>query len=383
MHWPVRTVVSLALLFPVSGCERFRDDTAPVPDPPRLVSTERVVIDDAVDRVELLGDVHGEQEVRVFAHMPERIRVLHVREGDRVRAGDPIATLDSDLQSSSMQQAEAALGAAEAARDQLQADALRVRRLVEAGAAPRSQLEALEAQLRTSEAQVAQSRAARRTAGEQRNRTVIRAPIDGVVALLTVQQGDLAAPQVPICSVVRADPVVIKLQVTEQDYVWIRDGMTVEIRPPALPDVLRVGTVSRISPVLSPVTRTALVEVVVENEDGVLRPGMVAEAAIELSRRPGVVLAPSRALVLGSRTDTERVAAVFVVDEEASVARRRQVRLGRRYGPRVEVLEGLNGREVVVVQGQHLLRDGAPVRTVRVSGSTVAVGMSEAAAGEP
>ena len=374
------SVLALALLAStasaVGGCDRF-GDPEPVEEPARLVVIGRVVVDDAVDRVVLLGDVHGEQEVRVFAQLPERIRVLHVQEGDTVEAGDPLVTLEADLQSSGVQQASAALGASEAARDQMQADLARVRRLVEQGALARSQLESLEGQVRTSDAQVEQMRAARRSAGEQRDRTVVRAPIAGTVALLSVQQGDMVAPSVPICSVVRAERLNVKLHVTEQDYVRVRDGMAVEIRPPALPGVVRQGTVHRISPVLDPITRTALVEVAVENADGQLRPGMVTEAAIVLSSRPDIVLAPSRGLVLSSRTDTEREAGIFVFEPGSGaagsgVAHRRAIRLGRRYGSLVEITEGLEGGEEVVVQGQHLLRDGAAVRVSEAPTAPVA-----------
>lgn len=357
--------VAITLSALVGGCGG--EPTATLEEPARLVVTEPVRVEDAVDRIAVLGDVHGEREVRVFAQVPERIRVLHVQEGDVVAAGDPIVTLDADLQATSLQQASAAVGATEAARDQLVADVARVRRLVESGAMPRQQLEGLEAQLRTSEAQVAQVRAAQRSAGEQRSRTVVRAPVAGQVALLTVQQGDMVAPSVPICSVVAAERVIVKLRVTEQDFVRVRREMPVELRPPALPGVVRQGTVQRVSPVLDPITRTALVEVLVDNEDGLLRPGMVAEARIELSRRPDVVLVPSRALVLGARTQDEREAAVFVHDEAAGTAGRRPVRLGARYGSLVEVTEGLEGGETVVVQGQHLLRDGSAIRTRAVS----------------
>ncbi len=358
----MKRAAPLFALLLLLGCDRFGGDDGPPEEPPRLVVTERVVGEDAIDRVRLLGDVRGVREVRVLAQLPERIRVLHVQEGDQVSAGDPIATLDSDLQASGVQQASAAAEAASAARDQLASDLSRVRRLVGEGALPRTQLEALEAQLRTSEAQVAQLQAARRTAGQQRARTVVRAPIDGTVALLSVQQGDMVAPSLPICSVVQAETLKVQLRVTEQDFVRIREGMPVELVPPALPDVRREGTVTRISPVIDPMTRTALVEVEVDNADGRLRPGMVAEASIVLGRRPDQVLAPSRALVLSSRTDTEREAHVFVVDREAGTAHRRAIVLGRRYGSRVAVESGLEGDEELVIQGQHLLRDGAPIR---------------------
>ena len=404
---------ALALLLAASlsaGCDRFAPKAESEEPPPRLVITEPMRVEDAIERLEILGDVHGDQEVRVFAQVPERIRVLHVQDGDTVRAGDPLVTLEADLQASGLMQAEAALGAAEAGREQLRADLARVGRLVREGALPRSQLEALEAQLRTRVAQVAPVRAARRTAGEQRSRTVVRAPIDGTVALLAVSQGDMVAPSVPICAVVQMDKVQVTLRVTEQDFVRIRAEMPVEIRPPALPEVVRIGRVRRVSPVLDPLTRTATVEVEVENEDRVLRPGMVAEAAIELSRRPNVILAPSRALVLSSRTDSDREAAIFVFERgaqrsdgrptpaavrrcrdavsqrsdpcnrEAGVAHRRAVVLGRRYDRLVEITSGLEGTEEVVVQGQHLLRDGASVRTseVRTSEAPSAAPAAEA-----
>ena len=112
-------------------------------------------------------------------------------------------------------------------------------------------------------------------------------------------------------------------------------------------------------------TRTALVEVSVDNEDRALRPGMAAEAAIVLQRRENLVLVPSTALVLSSRTQNSREAYVFL--SENGTARRRSIRLGRRYGASVEVVEGLEGGEPLILEGQHLLRDGAQVRVAQDS----------------
>lgn len=355
--------VSLSFLTILAGCQGLGADEDALADPPRLVVVDRVTVEDAVDRITLLGDLHGEQEVRVVAAMPERIEILHVQEGDPVEAGDPIATLESDLQASSLQQASAAVTVAQSARDQLQADLARAEALAARGALPQQQIDTLRAQVRSADAQLAQVQAARRTASEQRGRTVVRAPIAGTIALLTVQQGDMVAPSLPICSVVTAERLILRLRLTEQDYVRVQQGMGVEVRPPALPELVREGTVRRVSPVLDPLTRTASVEVALDNADGRLRPGMVAEASIVLERHEDVVLAPSRALVLSSRTDSDREASVFVFDRGAGVARRVSVVLGRRYGGAVAIASGLEGGEEVVVQGQHLLRDGAPIRT--------------------
>ncbi len=332
--------------------------------PPRLVVVEPVTVGEAVERVDLPGDIHGRQEVRVFAQVAETIRVLHVQEGDTVAAGDPIVTLDASLQTTGLAQAGAALTAAEVSRDQLRADVARAERLVQQGATARSQLTSLQAQLASAEAQVEQLSAARRSARQQRDRTVVRAPVGGVVALLSAHQGDMAVPSVPLCLVVQTDPVDVHLRVTEQDYVRLQEGMEVEVGLLAVPGFQREGRLRRLSPVLDRATRTASAEVEVANADGALRPGMVAEVSVVLSRRDDVILVPGRAVLVGATTDTDRRASVYAVREGA--AHRTSVRLGRRYGDRVEIVQGLAGGETVVVQGQHLLRDGAEVRTESV-----------------
>lgn len=326
----------------------------------RLVEVSDAFEADAVDRLTLLGDVHGEIEVRVFAQLPERVREVHVIDGQQVTAGEPLVTLEADLPMSEIGQANAALLAAEAARDQIASDLARIGGLVQRNVLPTSRAEALETQLRSAEAQVAQLRSARRAAGHRHDRTVVRAPADGMVALLAVDEGDMLSPQMPVCAVVRMDRVEVKLEVVEADYVRIEAGMEVTVTPPSLPDVSRTGTVTRVSPVLDALTRTASVDVILDNADHVLRPGMVAEVAIELARRPNVTMVPARAVLMTTRTDTAREGNVFVVEGET--ARRRLVILGRRYGDRMEIVEGIAAGETVVVMGQHMLRDESRVR---------------------
>ncbi|MEA5559532.1 efflux RND transporter periplasmic adaptor subunit, partial [Nodularia spumigena] len=132
----------------------------------------------------------------------------------------------------------------------------------------------------------------------------------------------------PIARVVQMDRVKVSLRVVEQDFVRLAVGMEVDVRPTALGGVSRRGRLARKSPVLDRLSRTGLVEIEVDNPDHVLRPGMVAEVAFELERRPDVVLVPSRAVLMTTRTAREREAHVYVVTD-GRVARR-QVELGRR-----------------------------------------------------
>lgn len=331
----------------------------------RLVVVGESALGDAVETVRILGDLQGEIEVRVFSELPARIRTLHVHEGDRVHAGDPIATLDAERLTLGVEQATAAIDAAAVTRDQLLADLERARRLLASGAIPESQVTTLEAQLRGAEANITTLSAARRSAGAERRRAVVRAPIDGVIAQLAFHTGDTVAGAAPICSIIEAERVELMLRATEADYVRIHEGMTVDVGFPALPGLTRPGTVTLVSPVLDRITRTAAVEITIDNADGALHPGMTGRASIELSRRTGVVMVPAQAVVMLPETDETRGAMVFVVD--GGRAHRRDVTIGPRTGDRIEIVEGLTPGTEVVLEGQHLLRDDVEVRTTRSS----------------
>ena len=353
----------------VSGC--FSSEEAPDRGAPRIVELDEAQRGDAVDELRLMGQVRGETEVRVVPQVAETIRVLHVEEGDQVSAGDLIASLERDLATSDFAQADAALNAAIASRDQLQADLRRVTGLVAQSAAPSSQLEQLEARLRAAEAQVSQLRAAQTAAGQRRRRTEVRAPIAGVIAELSVNEGDLATPQVPLCTVVQYDRVEVVVRPIEGDHVRISEEQPVVVSLPALPGEERPGSIGRISPVIDRVSRTGTVEVRVDNPDHLLRPGMMAEVRVELERRSDVLMVPARSVLMTTETDTRRVANVYV--REGDRARRVEVELGQRFRDRLEIVTvrsgSLEAGDDVIVAGQHLLRDGSPVRVSEDSGA--------------
>ena len=358
------TLVALTAPLALLACDGEEEQR---PVPPRLVTTAEVVRAPALDQLLLLGDLRGEHEVAVFSAVPEEIRTLHVREGQRVEAGDPIVTLEASLAGSDVAQASAGLAAAEAERDRLRMDMERVRPLVQREVLPRSQLETLEVGLRAAEARVAQLAAGRRAASIRRGQTIVRAPAGGIVANLSVAQGDVATPQRPLCLLVELERVKVELQAVEADYVRIHEGMEAIVHSPSLPGETRTGAVLSRSTLIDRISRTGTIEVLVENPGHVLRPGMTAQVSFVLERREDVVQVPSRAVQMTTRTATAREALVYV--REGERVSRREVVLGRRYPDpsgrgetMVEILEGLTGGEEVVVEGQHLLRDGARVR---------------------
>ncbi|MCP4198412.1 MAG: efflux RND transporter periplasmic adaptor subunit [Proteobacteria bacterium] len=322
-----------------------------------------------VDRLGYTGDIEGETEIRVFSHIPDQIVSLNVREGDRVKAGHILATIRSDTLADSVRQATGGLDAAVAQRRSLTDQVTRMQKLKGSGAVSSSQLLTLESQLAAAEAQVRQLEATVSQARQRRGDAVIRAPIDGIIGQLFLAAGDMALPQFPICTVVDMDRVRIVARVPENDLSKLRPAQPVVYNMAANPSAFRGAVVSRISPVLDRLSRTATLEVDIENADHVLKPGMLVHVNVEVDRLENVVWAPTDALTITiEQKDDQNLYRAVVVEDGKAVER--MVVVGLEDGARIQVIEGLAAGDKLVVQGQHLLKDGDPVRVVSAAGKS-------------
>jgi RND family efflux transporter MFP subunit len=129
------------------------------------------------------------------------------------------------------------------------------------------------------------------------------------------------------------------------------------VRLAALPEANFSGRVTLIGIVADPTTRTYAVEVSVPNPDHRLRVGMVAEARVRMDRESRAISVPTNAVT----RDADGVSRLYVVDTTARRARARRVELGATRDNAIEVTQGLSAGELVVVAGQHRVRDGSRV----------------------
>jgi len=359
-HASTPLVLLAAAALALAGCQKHAAKKKGSDVLLRAVETKPVGTQDLVHTVDVLGELEGKSEVTVFAEVPERIRALPVQTGDHVHAGQILAVLRGELQGDAVKQAEAGLEAATASADALRDQVKRVRALVRAGTASKSQLDGLEAQLAAAQAQVRQVNASLSQASTQKSRTLIRAPIDGVVAGLTVHVGDMAAPQRPLCTIVQDDEVKAVLRVPEREFFQVKEGMPATLSPLADPSVVVHGKVTLKGPVVDRMTRTGDVEIRLPNEDHKLIAGSAVNVSIEVSRKKNVVMVPASALIFTPETLTDHKAIAYVVVND--VAHRRSVIIGDRQKAMVEVVKGLKAGEQLVTLGAQLLRDDNPVK---------------------
>jgi RND family efflux transporter MFP subunit len=196
--------------------------------------------------------------------------------------------------------------------------------------------------------------------------TRLSSPIGGVVARRGIDPGEQAAPGIPMFTVVQINPALVRVGVPEAEIGGVRSGQTATVRLPALPGVSIEGRVEVVGVVADPVSRTYVVKIGVPNQNGVLRPGMIAEASIRDEARLSAMTIPGESVV----PDHDGVPVIYVYDPQEQRVYSRQIRVGTVYGEEIEVVSGLTGDELVVVGGQHRVRDGSRVdATTQVEGA--------------
>lgn len=184
---------------------------------------------------------------------------------------------------------------------------------------------------------------------------LVFSPIDGYVAERTADLGEYVSPTSKVATIVRINPLRIRIDIPEQAIPEVRVGQSVSVTTSAWPDKNFSGRIARISPNVSPTSRTLTVEAEVENSSGVLKPGQFASVRILQQRVEPAVLVPMRAV----RTESG-VSRVFVIKD--GHAQQRLVQLGQSESDLVEVKGGVAADEEVATSNVDQLSDGVAVK---------------------
>ncbi|HEX8097864.1 MAG TPA: efflux RND transporter periplasmic adaptor subunit, partial [Pyrinomonadaceae bacterium] len=184
---------------------------------------------------------------------------------------------------------------------------------------------------------------------------VVTAPISGYVSDRQADPGEYVSPSNKIATIVRTNPLRLRIDVPEQSIGNVRVGQGVSVSVSAYPDRTFSGRVARISPNVTAASRTLTVEAEVENGDNLLKPGQFATVRVQQPQSEPAVLVPSRSV------HTEGTSShVFVIKNGR--AEMRLVQLGQHEGDLVEVRSGVAADEAVATSNIDQLADGMEVK---------------------
>lgn len=310
------------------------------------------------------GDVRAEYEVKVFSKIPDRINRFYVDEGDRVSKGNTIAVIEAVTMKQAVRRARAALAAARSQEANMAVEYERAKRLHSEKAMSSQQYDAVQTQYEAAQAQREQAEAGLASAESGLKNATITAPIAGIIGKRYYETGDMAAPSLPVVSIVQVENVKMVFEATEKDLGRLRVGQESLIKVRSYPDEVFSGILNKISPILDPVTRMATVEVLVPNSKNRLKPGMFAHAEITTGILQQTLIVPRYAVIETTAMKREhggtkvvRSYYVYVVND-SSKAEQRYLEIDYADHKNIAVDTGIRAGERIVISGQNKLRDG-------------------------
>ncbi|HVG09166.1 MAG TPA: efflux RND transporter periplasmic adaptor subunit [Thermoanaerobaculia bacterium] len=227
---------------------------------------------------ELVAPVTSEVAVR----MPGRVGKVFADEGQRVRKGQPLLTLETQYLSLELKRADAEVARARASAADAQRDFKRKEELIAKGSVARAAYDRSQSTYDAAQAGVAAAEAARDLSRQRLADAVLHSPITGVVAERRADAGERLGDATVAYVIVQTSPLKLRFQLPERYLARIKRGQTVRATVDPYPGQTFTGKVSVISGIVDPATRTVAVETEFANADGHLSPGLFARVEIDL-----------------------------------------------------------------------------------------------------
>ncbi len=309
------------------------------------------------------------EEVVIYPKVSARIAEIKVKEGDLVEKGQLLVELDHrdiDAQITSIKAqisvSRASLESAKANYDNALKERDRYRRLVKEGFATTQQLDLKETAFAQARAQVNLNNATIQQNRSELNRQQVllseyflESPLNGkVVNDYSHSNGTMVSPSTAVMHVARVDMLEAVIKAPQERAVNFREGMKAEVRVDSFPGRIFDGKINSISPVVDSSTRTSTVKVILENPNGLLKPGMFAEVFIVEKEVSDACVIPREAVMESDNGN-------YVLTVSGNVVKRINIEPGIETGQDLEVRKGLEEGDLVILSGGDSLSDGDKV----------------------
>ncbi len=338
------------------------------------VEVEIVTTGSIEETIELTGWIQANQLVHVASKVAGRVESLHVltdandlvpvEEGVLVKKGRQLAVIDHDVYLAQVAAAEAGFKAREVELKDAEREKKRIIGLYEGGSTTEQARDKAVTVAELAAASLSLAKANLELARLNLSESTIVSPIDGIVTTKYIDLGNLIRVSERLVTVADMKTIKIVVPIAERYAPKVTVGMPVRISVDAYQDKEFNAKVYSIYPALDDQTHTVLIEIRLNNEQLLLKPGMFARVTLITRQKENVVVIP-RDVILGGKIDKPYV---YVIDgeDDGKIAHKRIVEIGIKEGDRYEITEGLKTGETLVVNGMNFLMDGIGVRVVKL-----------------
>jgi membrane fusion protein, multidrug efflux system len=361
----IRTILNyttLITLLLTTACGNKNQQGMPGGPPPVSVVVQKVTTSDAAYYDEYPAIVRALNEVELRAQVNGYITGIHFKEGDKVKKGQKLYSIDPQQSEATYKQAQANLSVQEANLLKAKKDVERYRELDKQDAIAKQQVDYAEAAYAAAEQQVEAAKASVRGVQTNVRYATIVAPFDGTIGISQVRLGASVSPGQTLLNTISSDDPIAADIVIDQSEIYhftqlaktnrakgdstFRIAFRNEVYPHA-------GKISIIDRAVDPQTGTLRMRLEFPNPDHTLRAGMSGTLRVLTNEQKSVVI-PYKAI-------NEQLGEYFVYMPDSSKATQRKVKLGKQVGKNIIIKDGLAEGESIITEGIQSLREGAPI----------------------
>jgi len=340
-----------------------------VPVEVELVSTGSIE-----ETIQLTGWINAKQVVDVASKVPGRVESLRVlsdegaytlvEEGVSIGKSQQLAVIDHDVYLAQLAAATSSVTAKEVELADTEREKKRIIALYEGGSATEQSKDKVVTAADLAAASLELAKANLELAKINLRESTIVSPINGIVTVKHIDEGNMVRAGDRIVTIADIQTVKIIVAVAERYGAEIYAGMPAKIMVDTYPDRQFEAKVYSIHPALDAQTNTLQVEIHLNNDELLLKPGMFARVTLITKRKVDAVII-SRDVILGGKIGEHYI---YVIEEAngGKIARKRFVEIGIKQADRYEITGGLKAGETLVVNGMNFLIDGIGVEIVRI-----------------
>ena len=376
---PITTVLLLLLFVTLQACgggddgpgnSRFGDRGNNRADRGTSVETVTVETESISQQIRSYGTIQAKDMVNITPLVSERITEIFVDIGDSVKQRQKLAQIHQKPFAEQLQQARSTLEQSISAFKRDSAEFERQKQLYEKQLVSSTAFDQARATYENSKSQVESARSSVEESIENLNNTVIRSPVVGVVTNRPLSEGDIATTGTTIFEIANTVGYETRVYLPLEDWRLAKVGQEVTLRASNQSGIAARGRVARINPRLDPTTGLGEVVIALTQRGPSIYQGVLVESAINIESHENAVVIPRSALVENIETVIEpesnsiqlkRTYSAFVVQDD-TLAVKKDLTLGIEQGDRIEVLEGVNLSDKLIITGQNGLADQSKVR---------------------
>ncbi len=338
--------------------------------PPVNVAVQTVSTGDAAYYDEYPAIVRALQEVELRPQVSGYITGIHFMEGQQVKKGQKLYSIDQQQSEANYSQALANLSVQEANLEKAKRDVDRYRELDKQDAIAKQQVDYAEATYEAAQKQVDAAKAAVRSVQTNVRYTSITAPFDGTIGISLVRLGAAVTPGQTILNTISSDnPIAVDITVDQQEIYRFSELLA---RKAAKNDsTFRLsfkgelypysGKISIIDRAVDPQTGTIKMRIEFPNPDHILRSGMSGTLLVQTTT--------SKAVIIPYKAVNEQLGEFYVYMADSAKATQVKVKLGKQVGRNIIIRDGLKEGDVIITEGIQSLREGTPINIGQPGGN--------------